>query len=85
MAQNIQIARKRSEVDELPAVRAFQPGELVTLRDYTAKAFDPKYKGEYQIIIEEFQGRRSQTPCSLLKEDKSSTGNNGENTRFQKV
>ena len=49
-AQNIQMARKRSEVDELPAIRAFQPGELVTLRDHTAKAFDPKYKGEYRII-----------------------------------
>ena len=50
VAQNIQMARKRSEVDELPAVQAFQPEELVTLRDHTAKAFDPKYKGEYQII-----------------------------------
>ena len=47
VAQNVQMARKRSEVDELPAVQAFQPGELVTLRDHTAKAFDPKYKGEY--------------------------------------
>ena len=50
VTQNIQMARKRSEVDELPAIQAFQPGELVTLRDHTAKAFDPKYKGEYQII-----------------------------------
>ena len=47
VAQNIQMARKRSEVNELPAILAFQPGELVTLRDHTAKAFDPKYKGEY--------------------------------------
>ena len=36
-------------------------------------------------VIEELQGRRSQTPCSLPKEDKSGTGNSGENTRFQKV
>ena len=50
VAQNIQMARKRSEVDELPAIWAFQPGDLVILRDHTAKAFDPKYKGEYQII-----------------------------------
>ena len=47
VAQNIQMARKRNEVDELPAVQTFQPGDLVTLRDHTAKAFDPKYKGEY--------------------------------------
>ena len=44
------MARKRSEVDELPAVQAFQPGDLVTLRDHSAKAFDLKYKGEYRII-----------------------------------
>ena len=44
------MARKRGEVDELPAIREFQPGDLVTLRDHTAKAFDSKYKGEYQII-----------------------------------
>ena len=50
VAQNVQMARKRSKVDELPAAWAFQPGELVTLRDHTAKAFDPKYKGEYQIV-----------------------------------
>ena len=50
MAQNVQMARKRSEVDELPSIQAFKPGDLVTLRDHTAKAFDPKYKGEYQII-----------------------------------
>ena len=46
-AQNVQMARKRSEVDKLPVIWAFQPGDLVTLRDHTAKAFDPKYKGEY--------------------------------------
>ena len=28
----------------------FQSGDLVTLRDHTAKAFDPKYKGEYRIV-----------------------------------
>ena len=39
-AQNVHMARKRSEVDELPVIQAFQPGELVTLRDHTA--FDPK-------------------------------------------
>ena len=48
-AQNVQMASKRSEVDELPTVRPFQPGDLVTLRDHSAKAFDPKYKGEYRI------------------------------------
>ena len=47
VVQNVQMARKRSEVDELPAIWAFQPGDLVTLRDHTAKAFDPGYKSEY--------------------------------------
>ena len=44
VAQNVQMARKRSEVDELLAIWAFQPRDLVTFRDHTAKA---KYKGEY--------------------------------------
>ena len=46
-AQNIQMAREKSEVDESSA---FQPGDLVTLRDHTMKAFNPKYKGEYRVI-----------------------------------
>ena len=50
VAQNIQMARKRNVVDEPSVVLAFQPGDLVTLRDHTAKAFDPKYKGEFRVI-----------------------------------
>ena len=46
-AQNVQMAKGSSEVDK-PSV--FQPGDLVTLRDHTAKAFETKYKGEYRII-----------------------------------
>ena len=53
-AQNIQMARKRNVVDEL-VTPAFQPGDLVTLRDHTAKALDPKYKGEYRVI--KYQGK----------------------------
>ena len=49
-AQNVQMAREKSEVDESPVPLAFQPGDLVTLRDHTAKAFNPKYKGEYRVI-----------------------------------
>ena len=49
-AQNIQMAREKSKVDESLVPPAFQLGDLVTLRDHTAKAFDPKYKGEYRVI-----------------------------------
>ena len=49
-AQNVQMAKEKSEVDESSVPSAFQLGDLVTLRDHTAKAFDPKYKGEYRII-----------------------------------
>ena len=49
-AQNIQMAREKSKVDESSVPLAFQLGDLVTLRDHTAKAFDPKYKGEYRVI-----------------------------------
>ena len=44
------MAREKSEVDESLVPLAFQLGDLVTLRDHTAKAFDPKYKGEYRVI-----------------------------------
>ena len=46
-AQNVQMARSKGEEDESLVPPAFQPGDLVTLRDHTAKAFEPKYKGEY--------------------------------------
>ena len=49
-AQNIQMAREKSEVDESFVQPAFQLGDLVTLRNHIAKAFDPKYKGEYRVI-----------------------------------
>ena len=48
--QNIQMARGKSEVDESPIPPAFQLGDLVTLKDHTTKAFNPKYKGEYGVI-----------------------------------
>ena len=50
-AQNIQIARERSTVDESSVPPVFQPRDLVTLRDHTAKAFDPKYKVEFGVIM----------------------------------
>ena len=49
-AQNIQMARRSSEEDESLVPLVFQPGDLVTVRDHTAKAFEPKYKGEYRIV-----------------------------------
>ena len=49
-AQNVQMARGSSEKDEPSVPLVFQPGDLVTVQDHTAKAFDPKYKGEYRII-----------------------------------
>ena len=49
-AQNVQMARgsSREDVPLVPSV--FQLGDLVTVRDHTAKAFKPKYKGEYRIV-----------------------------------
>ena len=44
------MAKKRNVVDEPSVILAFHPGDLVILRDHTAKAFDPKYKGEYRVI-----------------------------------
>ena len=49
-AQNIQMARGSSKEDEPLVPLVFQPGDLVTVWDHMAKAFDPKYKGEYRII-----------------------------------
>ena len=49
-AQNVQMARGSSEENESLVPSVFQPGDLVTVRDHTAKAFEPKYKGEYRIV-----------------------------------
>ena len=49
-AQNVQMAKGSREVDKHLVPLVFQPGDLVTLRDHTAKAFESKYKGEYRII-----------------------------------
>ena len=49
-AQNVQMARAKGEEDKSSIPPAFQPGDLVTLRDHTAKAFEPKYKDEYRVI-----------------------------------
>ena len=49
-AQNVEMARGSSKEDEPSVPLVFQPGDLVTVQDHTAKAFDPKYKGEYRII-----------------------------------
>ena len=49
-AQNVQMARGRSEGDESSVPSVLQPGDLVMIRDHMAKAFEPKYKGEYRIV-----------------------------------
>ena len=49
-AQNVQMVKEKSEMDESSIPPAFQPGDLVTLRDHTTKAFNPKYKGDYRVI-----------------------------------
>ena len=49
-AQNIQMARGRSKEDKSLVTLVFQQGDLVTIRDHMAKAFEPKYKGEYRIV-----------------------------------
>ena len=49
-AQNVQMAREKNEDSKSSVPPAFQPGDLVTLRDHTAKVFDPKYKGEFRVI-----------------------------------
>ena len=48
-AQNIQKAREKAEGKEPSVPLIFQSGDLATLCNHTAKAFDPKYKGEYRI------------------------------------
>ena len=49
-AQNVQKAREKAEGKEPSVPSIFQPGNLVTLCDHTAKAFNPKNKGEYRIV-----------------------------------
>ena len=49
-AQNVQKAREKAEGKEPSVPSIFQSGDLVTLRNHTAKPFNPKYKGEYRIV-----------------------------------
>ena len=49
-AMTIQNAREKAEGKEPLVPSIFQSGDLVTLHDHTAKAFGPKYKGEYRIV-----------------------------------
>ena len=49
-AQNTRLANERSGVTKTMDSSKFQPGDMVTIYDYTAKTFDPKYKGEYRIV-----------------------------------
>ena len=49
-AQNVQKAREKAEGKEPLVPSIFQSGDLVTLRNHMAKAFNPKYKGEYRIV-----------------------------------
>ena len=48
--QNVQKAREKAEGKEPLVPLIFQSGDLVTLHDHMAKAFNPKYKGEYRIV-----------------------------------
>ena len=42
--------REKAEGKEPLVPSIFQSGDLVTLHDHMAKAFNPKYKGEYRIV-----------------------------------
>ena len=70
------MVRSKGKEDESSVPPAFQPGDLVTLKDHTAKAFEPKYKGKYRVIkffrkdtsiVTKFKRRRNETPCNILK------------------
>ena len=69
VAQNVKMARSNNEQTEASVPLVFKPGDLVTVRDHMAKAFEPKYKGEYQII--EMLG----TTWALLRGPKGMRGN----------
>ena len=49
-AQNVPMARGSSKENESLVPLVFQPGDLVTVRDHTAKVFEPKYNGKYRIV-----------------------------------
>ena len=75
-AQNVQMAREKSKVDESSVPPEFQLGDLVTLRDHTAKAFNPKYRGEYrgikflgktQVLLRNSKGEETKHHVAYLK------------------
>ena len=86
------MAKGSSKVDISLVPLVFQPGDLVTLRDHMAKAFEPKYKGEYRIIkmlertkvlLRNSKGEEAKHHVAHLK--KTSEGNSGKDSRFQEV
>ena len=75
-AQNVQMASERNEENKSSVPPAFQLGDPVTLRDHTAKAFDPKYKGEYrvtkflgktQVLLKNSKGEETKHHVAYLK------------------
>ena len=90
-AQNVQMARGSSEEDESLVPTVFQPGDSVTVRDHLAKAFEPKYKGEYrivkvlgktQVLLRDSKGGEVKHHVGYLKKTKPCEGNSGEDSRF---
>ena len=49
-AQNAKLANERSGVMKAMDSSKFQPGDMVTIHDHMAKAFEPKYKGDKSIV-----------------------------------
>ena len=47
---NLKKARARKDPEHFPDVTQLQEGDTVMIKNHTAKAFEPKYVGDYRII-----------------------------------
>ena len=54
VAQNLKIARAKVMDNINPVPTKLKEGDLVLIKDHTAKAFQPHYVGNYRIVL--FQG-----------------------------
>ena len=50
VATNLKNARSHKDPDHFPNVTKLQEGDMVMIKNHTAKHFEPKYVGDYRII-----------------------------------
>ena len=65
VAQNLKMARTKITDNINPIPTKLKEGDLVLIKDHTAKAFQPRYVGNYRIVS--FKGNQVEVRKTELK------------------